>query len=410
MMERNFSLTKICIAYLLVWTISPPLSIDLIYRLIAVLCALVFALDEIMKHGYSLTREEGYSVLFLLVIVLVVLYANGVGGVLKPIALYLLVIAYIIYNRYKDNLSVLNGLQIIAIALLFVWNIQTIRALSLDDRIARMIVRNDVEIYQYLRRGVGGYGHIICQTILSPVAIAWTLSAFRQHKVKFILGVVYLISFFRVLFSASYAIPILATVIGIIVYFTGKKTRMWSYIVLALIIAGLTIYLIGYVPAIREYLGNLFPGYTVQNKINDLMYSIETGEMQGDFAARLSRYLTPIRSFFFEHPLVGGLWKGGAAGHSTILDAFGQYGLFGGYMMCSMLFFVPRRNRSKYFENRKIRRTTAAVWVVLFVTMMFDAWSLTCSFILFLVIPLMLEDIRKWGRTKANRVISGERI
>lgn len=394
---KMLSIQKICIAYLIVWTISPPLSIDLSYRIVALVSVLIFLLVELSKTELLLSKIEIYSLFFLLLVIAVSLIN---GDVLRSISIYMLIIAFFMYCRYDDNFEELEGLQLLALVLLIVWNIKTYSALQIDDHIAREIVRNDENTYQYLRQGVGGYGHIICQTIISPVIFSWTLSARHKHKLCFIIGFVCFVSFFLVLSVATYAIPLLATIIGVIIYFIGKGEKVWVLIVVSAIIAVAVVFLIGYVKEIREWLMDLFPSNTAQNKINDLMASINSGELQGDFDVRFRRYIAPVEAFFFRYPLIGGLWNGGAGGHSSILDAFGRYGIFGGWITCKLMFMVPNSVRSKFFDNVKMRRTTAALSTVLFVSMLLDSWTISCSLLLFIVVPLMMENIHKWETEK----------
>lgn len=387
------SIQKICIAYLIVWTISPPLSIDLPYRLLALAFAIIWMLVEISKVGITMSRLETYSLFFLLLVMVVALIN---GNMLSPIALYMFVLGFIMYNRHSTNLEELEGLQLLALVFLIIWNIRTYSVLLGDVRVAREIVRNDESTYVYLRQGVGGYGHIICQTILSPVLFSWSLSAWKKHKICFVLGMTCFISFVLVLSAASYAIPLLATIIGIILYFIGKGSKIWPYILIPAILIIVLLLLIGYVEGFREWLIKAFPSNTTQNKVNDLLSSLESGELQGDFLVRFQRYIFPIESFFLKYPLIGGLWNGGSGAHSMILDSFGQYGLFGGWIICKLLFFVPSFYRKEYFDSIKIRKTSTAFISVLLVSMLFDSWAISCAFLLFIVVPLLFNNIVLW--------------
>lgn len=389
---------KFCLLYLIIWTVSPPLSIDTVYRILALFCVVIWVISEINKGLFLKQNGEIIAILFLLLTIVASIITYGFDGVLKSVSWYFLVIGFLVFQNSKGHFDEIEGFALICFILLTIWNINTYKALLLNDRIARIIVRNDVETYSYLRSGIGGYGHIICQVLMSPVLFAWIVSAWKKHKIiHFCVGTICYGSFLLMLFKSSYAIPIMATILGLSIMLIGKGQRKIWYLLGSIIVIALFIYFIGYSEDLQELLIRLFPSNTVQNKINELVYSINSGGLQGDFAARWERYFTPIKSFFVEYPLIGGWIAGaGSGGHSTILDAFGKFGIFGGLVVWKIMFSVPN-----YYEiendNRKVKKITTAFWIVIFITMLFDSWALSCSFVLFLIIPIMINQIVKWN-------------
>lgn len=394
MKSRKNNIEKLCIAYLLIWTISPPLAIGTEYRLVALACVAGWCVFKIRGHSI-VTKLEAYGLFFLILMIAVAYISGGVGGLLKPIARYFFIIAFLMYKRNSKNIEDFAGLQVLALALLALWNILTYRALLVNERVARIIVRSSEESSALLTQGIGGYALVICQTFLTPVVLSWSISSIKTHKYRSILGFLYLLSYIGVLLRASYAIPLLASAVGVLVYFIGKNRNIWGYVVLAVIIVALVFWGIAFVPSVRDAVIYLFPSNTVKNKINDLLLSIEMNELQGSFSARFVRYMAPIEAFFFRYPLIGGLWKGGAGGHSFVLDSFGQYGVFGGVVTWKILFSVPRKYRKEHMSNPENRRSTSALWISLFISMIFDSWTMSCAFVLFFVVPLLLDDISK---------------
>ena len=108
---------KISVLYLVIWTISPFMEIDLIWRLGALTAFLVWLVCA-MNRGLVLERIHVLAFVFLgLVIICNVLQYNGFNKILTPIRSYILVLFFIMFYFYKERWKELYF--IIPIVLLF---------------------------------------------------------------------------------------------------------------------------------------------------------------------------------------------------------------------------------------------------------------------------------------------------
>ena len=78
MLKNGFSLgliQKIAVLYLIVWTISPPLQVDSIYRLIALACAVLWVgIWFVRETPITLGKEQVGAIIFLIAVMVVVYF------------------------------------------------------------------------------------------------------------------------------------------------------------------------------------------------------------------------------------------------------------------------------------------------------------------------------------------------
>ena len=166
---------KIAVLYIIIWTISPPLQVDLIYRLIALACAVVWVVIWVIRENpITFGKEQIAAVFFLIAVLLVVFFEKyDFESIIKQIALIMLVICFMMTYFYDDKWDELAGIVPIVLILLTVWNYKTFNILVEDHTIARLLVRDDETTYEYLRQGIGGYSLIYPQACISPLILAW---------------------------------------------------------------------------------------------------------------------------------------------------------------------------------------------------------------------------------------------
>ena len=169
-------LQSVCVLYITVWTISPPLQIGTIYRIAALgAVGLWFLLN--IPQNVKFERIHVMSIFFaVLVIIVALMESEGkISNVLRPINYYMLVITFLIGYCYKDRWQELSWMIPIVLLLLAYFNYQTYKVVANDPTIARLIVRNDESIYHYMRSGVGGYGLLYSQVCVLPIIVSWTI-------------------------------------------------------------------------------------------------------------------------------------------------------------------------------------------------------------------------------------------
>ncbi len=391
---------KIVVLYLVIWTISPPLQIDSIYRLLALGCAAIwFVIWVIRNHAVEFDKDEFIALIFLcLVLVVVLIEKTSFSVVLKQIAMIMLVMCYIMNREYEHKWDELSGIVPIVLILLIIWNGKTVVALVEDPTIARRLVRDDETIYEFMRQGVGGYGLIYPQVCICPVVYAWIYKSFKHNKLYFIIGVVWLISFMRFLNLAGYSIALFTAFVGffMLVFYKGKSGAFAIILTAGVFIAIMATIL--YLTDFREWLLEIFDGTAVAKKINDLVSTSETGETGESIQVRINAYSGSLFDIF-KYPLIGSLWRESGGGHSAFLDIFSKYGIFGGVIFSKTFYCVPIQYKNKY-NDRFITSVTNALLTTLVFVSFFDSFSYMFTGMILLVAPLFIEDLVRWRKAE----------
>ena len=396
---------KIMLLYLVVWSISPPLSIDMIFRIAALICAVGwFFLD--LSTGLRLDKMQKLALIYMVFVALVALieYKGDLSMLIKPIAIYMLVFAYIINYSYTKRVNELWFLIPVFIALLIVFNLITIKALLVDSSLARRLVRADETIYPYLRQGIGGYAMVYSEVLLSPLIFAWTFNARKNNILCFILGVAWALTYLFLLLKSGYSIAIASTFISVLILIFYKKRSIIPAVVIAFGIIVIFVLMIGYIDGFRNALLDAFEGTTVAKKINDIYYSLQGVETADSITARIIRYSASINTIF-SYPIIGGLWWDGGGGHSALLDAFAKYGLWGGLMFVNMFYCVPSKIKEKSDNNKDIRISNALLVSLIIITLL-DTVPYQMVFPVLVVAPIFFNDIQKWRDKNESSVDS----
>ena len=252
--SQNF-IQKAAVLYLIIWTIAPPLQIDMIYRLMALGCAGLWFLIALGRH-FMIERVHVYAALYTIaVIVIAYLQKWSFDGVLQQIAIYILVICFYINIFYSDGRwHELSGIVPIVLLFLLVFNWRTADILLEDPTIARKLVRADETVHEYLRQGIGGYSLLYPQVCIFPAILTWIMKAYRKNKLYFGIGCVWLFTYVICLARAGYAIAIFASFVGALVLFFYKGRNVWTAFFLALLVFVAAMGAILYLDGFRSFL------------------------------------------------------------------------------------------------------------------------------------------------------------
>ncbi len=408
MVKKGFSygiIQSIAVAYLTIWSISPPLEIDLIYRLLAVVATVVWAgVWLIRENPIVLDKDQLLSIFFLFTVVGVTFIDNGdFNGILKQIAYFMLVVCAIMNSYYKKHWDELRWLIPVVLVLFIVYNYKTIQALIDDPTIARRLVRDDESIYVYLRQGIGGYSLVYPQVCVSSAILAWTLKAFKHNKIYFLIGLIWIITFVVLISKASYSIAIFTSVVGAILLLFYKGKSGISAFIIALIIFATVMLSILYVEDFRNSLLETFDGTAVAKKINDLVATSESGEAEGSIGSRMTRYLGSLR-VIATYPIIGALWRSSGGGHSALLDTVARYGLWGGWFFIKSVYSVPQYYKKTY-DNRRIRSMSNAVLVSLLMVTILDSVTYSFYCLILFILPLLFDDVIRWEKIEDENTL-----
>ena len=394
-MAQQFS-----VLYLVIWTISPFMEIDLIWRLGALGAALLWLICA-MNRGLMLEKIHLLAFAFLgLVVICNILQFNGFNKILAPIHFYMMVLLFIMGSFYKDRWKELYFIIPIVLLFLIYFNFKSSFAVMNDPTVARRLVRNDESTYVYLRQGIGGYSLVYPQVVCFPVMVMWIFKSFKKRKMYFFIGLIWLASYILFIINANYSIAITGSLISLIILLLYKGHSIGLAFVVSTGVFISFMLMILYWIEFRNLLLEFFDGTAVAKKINDLVASTEVGAAEGSIADRVNTYQDTI-STFFSYPVTGGLWWAFGGGHSALGDAFARYGLFGGYVFCKIFFNVPSYYRKNY-RYKWIQRLANANYVVLLYVTMLD--SVTYSFygMVLIVTPILYENIIGWDELTAN--------
>lgn len=410
MVKKGFNygtIQSIAVAYLTIWSISPPLEIDMIYRLIAVAMIAVWAGCWLVRENpIVLDKNQLASILFLFTVIAVTFIDNGdFNGILKQIFFFMLVVCFIMNSFYKEHWDELKWLIPIVLVLLIIWNYKTVQALIADPTIARKIVRDDESIYQYLRQGVGGYSLVYPQVCISSAVLAWIIKAFKHNKVYFVIGIVWAVSFVQLISKAGYSTAIFTAAVGVVLLlFYNGKSGIKAFAV-AVVIFAIIMLSILYVEDFRNWLLETFDGTAVAKKVNDLVATSETGAAEGSIQDRMIRYRGSLR-VIIKYPIIGALWRDNGSGHSALLDVVAKYGLWGGWFFIKSFYSVPNYYKSKY-EVPLIKRMSNAVLVCLLIVTLLNSAPYSFCSVIFFVLPVLFEDVIRWEGIENENIVDG---
>lgn len=400
MLKNGFSyglIQKIAVLYLIIWTVSPPLQVDTIYRLIALACAVLWAgIWFIRETPLTLGKEQIGAIIFLIAVMIVVYFEKyDFSALIKQIALIMLVICFMMTYFYDDKWDELYGLVPIVLILLTIWNFKTVDILIEDHTVARLLIRDDEATYQFLRQGIGGYSLIYPQVCISPLIIAWTAKAFKKNKIFFAIGIVWAFTFVRFLELAGYSIALFTSAVGLIIllFYRGKSV-LPAFIITIILFIGIMAAIM-YVTPFREWILETFDGMAVAKKVNDLVSTSESGVTGDSIQLRINAYSNSLIDML-KYPIIGSLWRENGGGHSALMDITSKYGWLGGYAFAMMFYHVPFHYKHQ-FNDKFITSTSNATLVTLMFVSILDSFNYSFTFMVMIVSSLLFEDIIKWS-------------
>lgn len=405
-MKAKFSfIQKILVLYVIIWTISPPLQIDMIYRVAALgAIGLWFILN--LPQNVRFEKIHIFAIVFVLLIVIVNLIESkgDFGNLLKPINYYLLVVAFLMAYSYKDRWDELSSLVPIVLLLLIYFNFKTYQTVVEDPAIARLIVRNDPSIYPHIRNGVGGYGLLYSQVCVFPVLVSWILSSFKKSKLRFAIGVAWIVSYVMYLLNSGYTIALVTSIVSLVILFLYRRSSVVMAVVITAIIVVSLVWLIGYNDGFRNALLTFFDGTTVAKKINDIYLSITTEDAADSILVRMNAYWNSIVTIF-NYPFIGSLWWSSGGGHSALLDTVAKYGVFGLVIFAKIVFDLPLRIKKSPLTG-KDTRIANALFISLLMIFLLDSMPFNFIMLIVFIVPICYNDILNWRKTDENTLDS----
>lgn len=385
----------VMILYLVVWSISPPLSIGTIYRIAAIGAVFVWFFLEFVK-GVVFTIQDIEALMFIGAVALTsYIESDGFSNILKPIAIYMGALCFIIQGKYRDRWRELTNLIPIVLVLLIFFNFRTFSVLLTDQTIARKIVRSDEEMNSYLSSGVGGYALVYLQVCIFPAVLAWILKSVKVNRILFLIGVTWLVTYILLLMNAGYSLAIFTTAAStIILLFYKGRSVIPAVLVMVLIFFAAMLALI-YFESLRNFLLTQFDGTAVAKKINDLVASSESGAAEGSIYSRMSAYKNSLKCIL-HYPLIGSFWFADGGGHSTFLDTFAKYGILGGWIYIRFFINDSSSFKIRYLNNHTLTKISNACYCSIVFVGILDSMSYEFMAPIILLTPVFINEVIVW--------------
>lgn len=392
----------IMILYLAVWSISPPLSMGMLYRLAALGAVFVWFMLEIL-NGMSFSVPDIEAIVFVGAIVLTsFIETGGFSSILKNISLFMASLCFIIQDKYNDRWSELENIVPVILGLLVFFNIRTFTTLLTDSTIARKIVRNDDEMIPYLKSGVGGYALVYLQVCIFPAVLAWIMKSIKINRLFFVLGIAWLVTYILVILNAGYSLALFTSGASAIILLFYKGRSVAPAVIAMLCIFVAAMFALIYLEGLRNWLLVQFDGTAVAKKINDLVATSESGEAEGSIYSRVHAYSKTLK-VITQYPIIGYFWaKADIGSHSAILDTIAKYGVLGGLMYLRYLFNGATKLKNKFSDNLLVCKITNACFCSLVFVGVLDTITYEFMTPIIILIPLLINTVRLWDERLNN--------
>lgn len=384
--NKHWSLYGICLLFVALWCISPPLFINGAARVIALVSMII-----------ALRLGRIYHRRYFAMLVFYVTYTLGIGFFKQGIEYFLLNIqayiifafAYIAVNKdEKSDGTIYNFDKIIKVVewIYPIWMIITLRAYNSIPNISRLLANNNNEnVVVWSQQGIGGYGMIYSLVFYNIILLYILLN---KGKKRILTAVNYILSLVTII-MAGYSIALIAVLLGSIIVLFIREKRV-ERIILVIFVAGILYALfLMFQTEIFNGLLSLADGTMYEQKIKDIINSFTEASAQGTLESRTILYQYSWETFL-KNPFVGSAFseKLMFGGHSFFLDTFAKFGLIGGIPFLYLLLYYPIRCIRK---NKEFSLSLAILVLMIFVG---GLNNLSAAFapMVYVVYPALVKD------------------
>lgn len=395
----------ICLLYISVWVISPPLSYGDLYRIIAIAASLIWLSIELVSRPRNLITPSlptffAFFFIFYTAIIDLILYETK--DILQHFQTYVFLLFLIFYESYsKRDIRHLRIVFWVSLVLLSIWSLITIKEMLIYPHVARLLVRSSPMAEYYMAKGVGGYGLVYSVVVVIPILAYFIRSGDvnlyfkRQNFIKKIFAHSLIILCFliclTVIIMAGYTIATVLMAGSILIFLMVKGDSLTSMCIAATI-SILIILLFGFFSdSFINSMSELSTGTQYEKKLQDITHSIEIERSVGTVSTRSERYIRSIK-LLFENPFFGTLEFTDIGKHSSILDKFARYGIFIGAIFAYTVFYLPLRY-IKYVSSN-----FGLVFAIIFITIGFSFLNnitMSFGFMIFIFYPVAMTYVRE---------------
>lgn len=356
-LSTTILMRRTALAYLIVWTLSPPLAYGAIWRGLAVLAVLVWLSIEFRSPRSIVLRPNipiFSCVAFALYTVAIESFVLDSADINRHFQVWIMFFFLIVgesLSRGRDDDA--RFCFWLVLLLLPVWMTTTLWGIdNIAADVARTLSRSSDEAEMLARRGIGGYGFIYTVLLCLPFLAYFTMHARARQSLASgsglrprLLRLLVVLNFAlacTLLFRAGYSIALLLAGLAVALVILVRSRRGLPFAI-SIATSGLVVFIMSIaLPPSLEYLESTARGTEYAAKIRDLSDSLAGGQSTGTVEDRTERYSRSL-ALFLEHPLIGTLAFDDVGKHSAILDRFAQYGIVIGALFFFLIAYYPLR-------------------------------------------------------------------
>ncbi len=317
------------------------------------------------------------------------------------IIIFCIGVFYLIIRDRKSCL-IISFLSIVYVSII---SVRTLILYQIKPNISRILAYGDPETIakyggeKYLSPFIAGYDTVYGTVFLFFVFIALlsnnkTLT--KQHKV-FVLPATIIFSF--LILRAQYFTALLMWIVSICIVLVTKQKQQKNRILLTMLLAMILFILLSFGSRLLNYLSELPDiGYNFSAKLKELAGILDgnAGDSEGDIGSRSYYYGISIKGFsnhlLFGSGNINNLYVG-YGNHSTILDAFAQFGLIGGLPFI-IYYITPISMIKKHLDDER-KSVFSLLLVLLFILSILNRSNTRTDFaLIYIVIPMILTSFR----------------
>ena len=389
----------VCVFYIIVWMLAPPLAYGTIFRVMAIIAAAIWILLQLIVRNndvcditvsYYIKWYKILSIVYILFLFCFRIIFDKLtifSAFYQDIPIYILIFvgylasSYIKNKRYND----LKKIFILTLIIAVVFSLTTMLKSDVYDGLTRNAGGEGDAAYLALAKeaamhGVGAFGFFCFTSVFAPILLWYILSPVVKHKM--ILYLSFLIIELGVI-SAGYTLALLISFIGICTIIIMKSKNLGIKFFVIFMFFFLILFWKESLSFLYGVIKNIASGSMYANKVDDIFSFLLEGESAGSFAARQERYLISWNSIL-SNPIIGSYILEGtrAVGyHSSVLDTFAAYGWGVGFSWVYLTNIFPVKISMSVYKGYRI-----ITFFLLFFTSLFNTYTMTMG-VFYFVIP-----------------------
>lgn len=345
------TVNRLAAAYLLCWVFVPAVQLGMIYRLIAVVCSVLWAVTAIAMDTRFIVRNQWYFfwvIVTALSIIVLTMQIMSLGSAVMNTLQYIIMLiigSMALYFHENDEDFLENILTVILLLIAF-FSITTTQAV-LENPYAARIANSDWLADRYEgNENVGLYGYVYMCVFCGFMLCLLKQNHITVNKLFDMLAWVDIVLILIMVAFAGYSIAIASLLVGIFCVYAFKRNSPIRSLLLLFAVFILFLYFRTILEIVFDVLSEVVKENPVYRlKIEEFRSLFLYGDSSGtDVYDRFNNYNKSL-SLVLNYPISGAYYWGnrGGGGHSFILDTIGRYGWIISAGVFYLFFTVPHQ-------------------------------------------------------------------